>query len=158
MSGYTKPAQAFSISDVIFFNWDLLVLDWDLWFYTRWVPGLTITIHDKITEYTCRLSSPTFPLKSNTTHPFCCTILLLNSLKIYNMQFPDNPKELLFITVSYKDISVFIQPATLYFSFYLKCTIKVVFHLLKWCLSLFKTLVECILKRFCWIWNFLLGF
>ena len=65
------------------------------------------------------------------------------------MQFPDNPKELLFITVSYKDISVFIHPATLYFSFYLKCTIKVVFHLLKWCLSLFKTLVECILKRSC---------
>ena len=24
--------------------------------------------------------------------------------------------------------------------------------------SLFKTLVECILKRFCWISNFLLGF
>ena len=117
MSGYTKPAQAFSISDVIFFNWDLLVLDWDSWFYTRWVPGLTITIHDKITEYTCTFSFPTFPLKSNTTHPFCCTILLLNSLKIYNMQFPDNPKELLFITVSYKDISVYIQPATLYLAF-----------------------------------------
>ena len=33
------------------------------------------------------------------------------------MQFPDNPKELLFITVSYKDISVFIQPATLYLAF-----------------------------------------
>ena len=33
------------------------------------------------------------------------------------MQFPDNPKKLLFITVSYKDISVFIQPATLYLAF-----------------------------------------
>ena len=83
MSGYTKPAQAFSISDVIFFNWDLLVVDWDSWFYTRWIPGLTITIHNKITQYTCTFPSPTFPLKSNTTHPFCCTILLLNSLKIY---------------------------------------------------------------------------
>ena len=30
-------------------NWDSLVLDWDSWFCSRWVPGLTITISNKIT-------------------------------------------------------------------------------------------------------------
>ena len=34
-----------------FFNWDSLVLDWDSWFFTRWVPGLTITICNKITVH-----------------------------------------------------------------------------------------------------------
>ena len=28
-----------------------MVLAWDSWFFTRWVPGLTITICNKITEY-----------------------------------------------------------------------------------------------------------
>ena len=32
-----------------FFNWDSLVLEWDLWFFTKSVPGLTITIWNKIT-------------------------------------------------------------------------------------------------------------
>ena len=32
-----------------FLKWDLLVLHWDPWFFTRWVPELTITICKKIT-------------------------------------------------------------------------------------------------------------
>ena len=34
---------------LFFFNWDSLALEWDSWFFTRWVPGLTITIFFKIT-------------------------------------------------------------------------------------------------------------
>ena len=30
-------------------NWDSLVMERDSWFFTRWVPGLTITICNKIT-------------------------------------------------------------------------------------------------------------
>ena len=33
------------------FNWDLLVLDWDSWFFSRWVHGLTVTICNKMTEH-----------------------------------------------------------------------------------------------------------
>ena len=32
-----------------FLNWDSMVLHWDSWFFTRWIPGLTITICNKIT-------------------------------------------------------------------------------------------------------------
>ena len=32
-----------------FWNWDSMVLDWDSWFFKRWVSGLTITICNKIT-------------------------------------------------------------------------------------------------------------
>ena len=33
----------------LFLDWDSFVLDWDAWFFTRWVPGLTIAICNKIT-------------------------------------------------------------------------------------------------------------
>ena len=46
-----KKAQAFSILDsFFFFNWASLDLDWDSWFFIRWVQGLTLTISNKITE------------------------------------------------------------------------------------------------------------
>ena len=28
-----------------------MVLDWDSWFFTRWVPGLALTISNKIIDY-----------------------------------------------------------------------------------------------------------
>ena len=47
-SAYVK-AQAWLL---VFLNWDSLVMDWNSWFCTRWVPGLTIhvTICNKITQ------------------------------------------------------------------------------------------------------------
>ena len=34
----------------LFFNWASLNLDWDSWFFIRWLQGLTLTISNKITE------------------------------------------------------------------------------------------------------------
>ena len=39
----TRPRDS-----MFFFNWDSTVLEWDSWFFTRGVPGLTITICNKI--------------------------------------------------------------------------------------------------------------
>ena len=44
LCGYIKP------QGLMFLNRDSMVLDWDSWFFTRWVPWLTITICNKITE------------------------------------------------------------------------------------------------------------
>ena len=46
--GYIK-VQAWLL--VFFFNWDSLVMDWDSWFFARWIPELTITICNKITVH-----------------------------------------------------------------------------------------------------------
>ena len=35
---------------LLFLNWDSKVVKWDSWIFTRWVPGLTITICNKITN------------------------------------------------------------------------------------------------------------
>ena len=35
---------------LLFFTWDSMVVNWDSWILTRWVPGLTITICNKITD------------------------------------------------------------------------------------------------------------
>ena len=45
-----KDPSIFSLGLLLFLNWESLVLDWDSWFFTRWVPGLTITICNKITD------------------------------------------------------------------------------------------------------------
>ena len=42
---------------LMFFNWDLLVLDWYSQFFTRGVPGPTIAICNKITTVTNDLST-----------------------------------------------------------------------------------------------------
>ena len=44
-----KSPSLFEFRIHCFFNWDSLVLDWDSWFFTKWVPGLAITICNKIT-------------------------------------------------------------------------------------------------------------
>ena len=34
---------------LLFFNWDAMILDWDSKFFSRGVPGLTVTFCNKIT-------------------------------------------------------------------------------------------------------------
>ena len=45
-----KYPSFFKLGLPLFLNWESLVLDWDSWSFTRWVPGLTITICNKITD------------------------------------------------------------------------------------------------------------
>ena len=45
MCGYKRPRNSL----FFFLNWDSMALDWDSRFFTRRVPGLTITICNKIT-------------------------------------------------------------------------------------------------------------
>ena len=45
-----KDPSIFNLGISLFLNWESLVLDWDSWFFTRWAPGLTITICNKITD------------------------------------------------------------------------------------------------------------
>ena len=51
LSGYIrcKGPSIFNLVLLVFLNWDSLVLDWNSWFFTGWVPRLTITICNKIT-------------------------------------------------------------------------------------------------------------
>ena len=44
-----KGPRIFSVGLPVFLNWDSLVMARDSWFFTRWVPGLTITICYKTT-------------------------------------------------------------------------------------------------------------
>ena len=55
-----KTALKIQTRLLFFLNWESLVMDWDSWFFIKWVPGLTITICNKITGSTQILrGSPT---------------------------------------------------------------------------------------------------
>ena len=58
-----------------FLNWDSVFLNWDSWFFTRWVPGLTITMRNKITakglmwwKQSLSFSSPLKKTKGSSAH------------------------------------------------------------------------------------------
>ena len=76
LSGYMHPKgpSIFNLGSSVFFNWDSLVMDRDSWFFTIWVPGLTITICNKIAVITLNYyyqHCPTLPfnLFLSRTHP-----------------------------------------------------------------------------------------
>ena len=70
----------FVILDVLFFflNWDLSVMDRDSWFFTRWVPGLTMTICNKISAISSLLATEWYETEGEITSrkTFCFTIAI----------------------------------------------------------------------------------
>ena len=64
----TQRPKLFQFRTRWFLNWVSIVLDWDSCFFTRWVPGLTITISNKITDHSCKLFFWSYRL-TWTKHP-----------------------------------------------------------------------------------------
>ena len=84
MCGYKRPRNS-----LFFFNWDSMVLDWDSWFFTRWVPGLAITICNKITAMYCytifKLNWEILTLKGLAIQKVDNTIHQINLITIQQM-------------------------------------------------------------------------
>ena len=64
-----KSPSIFNLGLLVFLNWDSLILDRDSWFFTRWVPGLTITICNKITVHVYSLYPTIILLNTCITNP-----------------------------------------------------------------------------------------